>query len=107
MIRAHVFVALAYCLIFNPIALRKAKIAYNFGLSGCNRVNRSWKQSFYDYKQNFHVSSSVAFLFFFYYVFYHKNNSPFSLSAVQHYSSLSHAVWQEVKISTNQCVKQS
>ena len=22
----------------NPIALRKAKIAYNFGLSGCNRV---------------------------------------------------------------------
>ena len=107
MIRAHVFVALAYCLIFNPIALRKAKIAYNFGLSKCNRVNRSWKQSFYDYKQNFHVSSSVAFLFFFYYVFYHKNNSTFSLNAVQHYSSLSHAVWQEVKISTNRCVKQS
>ena len=25
-------------LVFNPIALRKAKIAYNFGLSGCNRV---------------------------------------------------------------------
>ena len=24
---------------FNPIALKKAKIAYNFGLSGCNRVN--------------------------------------------------------------------
>ena len=24
----------------NPIALRKAKIAYNFGLSECNRVNR-------------------------------------------------------------------
>ena len=23
---------------FNPIALRKAKIAYNFGLSECNRV---------------------------------------------------------------------
>ena len=23
----------------NPIALRKAKIAYSFGLSGCNRVN--------------------------------------------------------------------
>ena len=23
----------------NPIALRKAKIAYNFGLSECNRVN--------------------------------------------------------------------
>ena len=23
---------------FNPIALRKAKIVYNFGLSGCNRV---------------------------------------------------------------------
>ena len=25
-------------LFFNPIALRKAKIAYNFGLSECNRV---------------------------------------------------------------------
>ena len=24
--------------IFNPIALRKAKIVYNFGLSECNRV---------------------------------------------------------------------
>ena len=24
---------------FNPIALRKAKIAYKFGLSECNRVN--------------------------------------------------------------------
>ena len=23
-----------------PTALRKAKIAYNFGLSGCNRVNK-------------------------------------------------------------------
>ena len=23
---------------FNPVALRKAKIAYNFGLSECNRV---------------------------------------------------------------------
>ena len=23
----------------NPIALRKAKIVYNFGLSECNRVN--------------------------------------------------------------------
>ena len=26
---------------FNPIALRKAKIEYNFGLSGCNRVKVS------------------------------------------------------------------
>ena len=24
--------------LFNPIALRKAKIVYNFGLSECNRV---------------------------------------------------------------------
>ena len=24
---------------FNPTALRKAKIVYNFGLSECNRVN--------------------------------------------------------------------
>ena len=26
-------------LLINPIAIRKAKIAYNFGLSECNRVN--------------------------------------------------------------------
>ena len=26
-------------LIFNTVALRKAKIVYNFGLSECNRVN--------------------------------------------------------------------
>ena len=25
-------------ILFNPVALRKAKIAYNFGLSECNRV---------------------------------------------------------------------
>ena len=25
----------------NPIALRKAKVAYNFGLSECNRVDKS------------------------------------------------------------------
>ena len=25
--------------LFNPVALRKAKIVYNFGLSECNRVN--------------------------------------------------------------------
>ena len=29
---------LAY-FVFNPIALRKAKIVYNFGLSECSRVN--------------------------------------------------------------------
>ena len=29
---------------FNPIALRKAKIAYNFGLSECNRVNEGSQQ---------------------------------------------------------------
>ena len=28
-------------LVFNPTALRKAKIAYNFGLSGCSRVKQS------------------------------------------------------------------
>ena len=28
-------------LLFNPIALRKAKIVCNFGLSKCNRVNTS------------------------------------------------------------------
>ena len=26
------------CNLYNPIALRKAKIVYNFGLSECNRV---------------------------------------------------------------------
>ena len=26
--------------VFNPVALRKAKIAYNFGLSECNRVKK-------------------------------------------------------------------
>ena len=26
--------------LFNPFALRKAKIVYNFGLSECNRVNK-------------------------------------------------------------------
>ena len=31
------FVPLCY---FNPIALRKAKIVYNFGLSECNRVKK-------------------------------------------------------------------
>ena len=28
-------------LFFNPIAQRKAKIVFNFGLSGCNRVKNS------------------------------------------------------------------
>ena len=28
----------AHFMLFNPIALRKAKIVYNFGLSECNRV---------------------------------------------------------------------
>ena len=27
---------------FNPIALKKAKIVYNFGLSECNRVKQSF-----------------------------------------------------------------
>ena len=30
----------SFSLLFNPIALRKAKIAYNFGLSVCNRVKK-------------------------------------------------------------------
>ena len=29
-------------MLINPIALRKTKIVYNFGLSGCNRVNKLW-----------------------------------------------------------------
>ena len=36
---------------FNPIALRKAKIVCNFGLSECNKVNR----------HTFRGSSSVIF----------------------------------------------
>ena len=31
--------ALSVKSLFNPIALRKAKIVYNFGLSECSRVN--------------------------------------------------------------------
>ena len=34
-------------LLFNPIALRKAKIVYNFGLSECNRVKNSFFLSFF------------------------------------------------------------
>ena len=30
----------------NPIALRKAKIAYNFGISECNRVKDNSKEIF-------------------------------------------------------------
>ena len=33
--------ALKFASTFNPIALRKAKIVYNFGLPECNRVNIS------------------------------------------------------------------
>ena len=29
-------------MLFNPITLRKTKIAYNFGLSECNRVKDSF-----------------------------------------------------------------
>ena len=36
----------------NPIALRKAKIAYNFGLSECNRVN-------YCYRKNWSLLSGI------------------------------------------------
>ena len=35
----------------NPIALRKAKIAYNFGLSECNRVKKS--QNIYHFQHFF------------------------------------------------------
>ena len=40
---------LTYLLGFNPIALRKAKVAYNFGLFECNRVKSDvseWPQIF-------------------------------------------------------------
>ena len=37
----HVSVLIAvHIMPFNPIALRKAKIVCNFGLSGCNRVTQ-------------------------------------------------------------------
>ena len=39
---------------FNPIALRKAKIVYNFGFSECNRVKVHW----YTLKRN---NSSIVF----------------------------------------------
>ena len=31
---------ISYGVSHNPMALRKAKIVYNFGLSECNRINR-------------------------------------------------------------------
>ena len=31
--------------VINPIALRKAKIVDNFGLSGCNRVNSAVREA--------------------------------------------------------------
>ena len=31
----------------NPTALRKAKTAYNFGLSECNRVKNNFKTTFF------------------------------------------------------------
>ena len=34
----HIFVNVFTNISFNPIALRKTKIAYNFGLSECNNV---------------------------------------------------------------------
>ena len=48
---------------FNPIAFRKAKIVYNFGLSECSRVKKLKKMAFYcaDLGINFHkVDSLVA-----------------------------------------------
>ena len=42
-------------IIFNPFALRKAKIAYNFGLSDCKRVNRQSVQ----YGQKFAMAFSA------------------------------------------------
>ena len=33
---------------FNPIALKKAKIVYNFGLSECNRVNSKTRRNIFD-----------------------------------------------------------
>ena len=32
--------SLCTCIYFSPIAIRKAKIVYNFGLSECNRVRQ-------------------------------------------------------------------
>ena len=45
----------------NPFALRKAKIVYNFGLSGCNRVKR----------KTIVLSKDIKIIFFaiFYYFF--------------------------------------
>ena len=45
-------------ILFNPIALRKTKIAYNFGLSECNKVKESITLSHVlIHKQKFHQSS--------------------------------------------------
>ena len=43
------------CPLFNPIALRKAKIVYNFGLSECNRVNVIFQSLFLSKPEDFEM----------------------------------------------------
>ena len=40
--------AIARQMLLNPIALRKAKIAYNFGLSECSKVKASTNSQYPD-----------------------------------------------------------
>ena len=54
----------------NPIALRKVKIVYNFGLSECNRV-KNWQKDMEVYPFTFNLqkhicSTSYSERFFFY-----------------------------------------
>ena len=51
----HIFNVSAYMSMVNPIALRKAKIVCNFGLSECNRVN----QHYYKGGQLYDLCSSL------------------------------------------------
>ena len=45
---------------FNSIALRKAKIVYNFGLSECNRVNKGPKQLTSEFIDKLHIDQYEA-----------------------------------------------
>ena len=44
----------------NPVALRKAKIVYNFGLSECNRVNNAKKSESLFKQKSIHVCLEVS-----------------------------------------------
>ena len=56
---ATIIIVLPTAPMINPIALRKAKIAYNFGHSECNRVNLVILVDYYDFLTNSTLYKSV------------------------------------------------